>query len=105
MKINSKLFTNSGGQTLCHQCSTQTLSGEACYCMHMWPQTCKGILKCDNLHVQIKVLNVFFTKFSVFDKDVWEFSCDCFFQLGYTPCKAEQLLGGMMLQEKEVQKS
>ena len=57
MKINSKLFTNSGGQTLCHQCSTQTLPGEACYCMHMWPQTCKGILKCGKLHVQIKLLN------------------------------------------------
>ena len=27
-----------------------------------------------------------------------------FFYLGFTPCKAEQLLRGMELQEKEVQK-
>ena len=27
-----------------------------------------------------------------------------FFKLGFTPCKAEQTLGGMELQEKEVQK-
>ena len=47
---------------------------------------------------------MFFIQNFLFDKDVWEFSCDCFFQLGYTRWKAEQLLRGMMLQEKEVQK-
>ena len=28
----------------------------------------------------------------------------CFFKLGFTPCKAEQPLQGMVLQEKEAQK-
>ena len=29
----------------------------------------------------------------------------CFFQLRFTPCKTEQLLKGMQLQEKEEQKA
>ena len=34
----------------------------------------------------------------------WQFGFDFFFKLGFTPCKAEQPLRGMKLQEKEAQK-
>ena len=37
----------------------QVLSGESCYRMHMCPHMCK-VVKCDKLHMQIKLLNTRF---------------------------------------------